>query len=189
MSWNTSLTYRPIQPEDPQDLTLLYQIYASTRIEELALVDWDDQQKAEFLQMQFLCQHRYYQHQFDQAEFLLLFQDALPIGRLYVDRRRDEMHIIDIALLPEFRNQGIGTAVLRSLQTEAAQRGVPLRIHVESVNRALHWYQRLGFEPIEERGFYLLMEWSASSSLDPIPESQIPESQIPQPLRPVAHHR
>ena len=172
----TSLSHRPIQPQDPQDLALLYQIYASTRMEELALVDWTDQQKTEFLQMQFHCQHQYYQQQFDQAEFLLLFQRSVPIGRLYVDRREQEIHIIDIALLPTFRNQGIGTVLLSQLQAEARQRQVPLRIHVEPINRALGLYRRLGFQQISEQGFYLLMEWCPRPDQEPQPlETQTPD--------------
>ena len=67
--------------------------------------------------------------------------------------------IIDIALLPEHRNGGIGSRLLRGLLDEAAEAGKPVRIHVEQLNPAMSLYRRLGFTRIEERGVYWLMEW------------------------------
>src|SRR3712207_2371416 len=42
-------------------------------------------------------------------------------GRLDVARWPDELRIVDIALLPEHRNAGVGTALLRELQAKAAR--------------------------------------------------------------------
>ncbi len=41
--------------------------------------------------------------------------------------------------------------------------GVPVRLHVETFNRALRLYERLGFRPIAESSIYLEMEWNAPS--------------------------
>ncbi len=71
----------------------------------------------------------------------------------------DEICIVDIALLPEFCNRGIGTTILRTLQAEASAAGKPLRIHVERFNPALRLYERLGFRLVEDRGVYLFLEW------------------------------
>jgi ribosomal protein S18 acetylase RimI-like enzyme len=68
---------------------------------------------------------------------------------------------MDIALLPEYCNRGIGTTLLRGLQSEAAAAGKPLRIHVERFSPALRLYERLGFRQIDDRGVYLFMEWKA----------------------------
>jgi hypothetical protein len=57
----------------------------------------------------------------------------------------------DIALLPEDCNRGIGTTLLRGLQSEAAASGKPLRIHVERFKLALRPYERLGFRGIVDR--------------------------------------
>ena len=92
--------------------------------------------------------------------------DGQPAGRLYVSREEDDIRIVDVALLPEYCNRGIGTTLLRGLQSEAAAAGKPLatagrllRIHVERFNPALRLYERLGFHPIADRGVYLFMEW------------------------------
>ena len=64
---------------------------------------------------------------------------------------------MDIALLPEYRNGGIGSGLLRELLEEAAATSRRLTIHVERYNPALRLYRRLGFEPVGETGVYLLL--------------------------------
>ena len=79
------------------------------------------------------------------ASFDVIVVDGQPVGRLYVARWSDEIRIVDIALLSDYCNRGIGTTLLRGLQSEAAAAGKPLRIHVERFNPALRLYERLGF--------------------------------------------
>ena len=141
------------------DLEFLYHLYASTRADELAQVDWNDEQKTQFLTMQFNAQHSFYQEQFGQAEFLMIEAEAKPVGRVYVDRRANEIRLIDIALVPEQRNSGLGTALLKDLLDEAQAVGLPIKIHVEKFSPAMRLYQRLGFEALEDQGVYQLMEW------------------------------
>lgn len=155
-----SITLRPIQPED---MTFLCEVYASTRQEELAMVEWDEAQKTAFLQMQFAAQHTYYQENYTNAVFLVILLDGQPVGRLYVARWAEEIRLIDVALLPAYRGAGIGSGLLRALMAEAAQAGKPLRIHVEKQNPALRLYERLGFRPIVDRGVYWFLEWSPAA--------------------------
>ncbi|HLF26218.1 MAG TPA: GNAT family N-acetyltransferase [Anaerolineae bacterium] len=143
-----------------EDRDFLYRVYASTRADELKLVDWDDTQKRAFLEMQFNAQHTYYTQAFAQAEYQIILLGGEPIGRLYVDRRPDEIRLIDIALLPEYRGQGIGSYFLEQLFGEARRARLPVRIHVEQFNPALRLYLRLGFRKIGDTGVYFLMEWS-----------------------------
>jgi GNAT superfamily N-acetyltransferase len=151
-----AIALRPIVPDDR---SFLLAFYASTREPELAAVEWDAAQKAAFVEMQFDAQHAYYQEHYDGAAFDVILVDGQPAGRLYVAREDDEIRIVDIALLPDYCNRGIGTALLSGLQSEAAAAGKPLRIHVERFNPALRLYERLGFTPIADRGVYLFMEW------------------------------
>jgi ribosomal protein S18 acetylase RimI-like enzyme len=153
-----------LRPIEPGDLDFLYRLYASTRQDELAVVDWDEVQKESFLQMQFAAQHAYYMEHFAGASFQVMLLDGEPVGRLYVDRRPDEVRIIDIALLPAYRSRGIGTRYIREILAEGMAAGVPVRIHVEQYNPALRLYHRLGFRPIRDEGVYYLMEWAPKSS-------------------------
>jgi ribosomal protein S18 acetylase RimI-like enzyme len=149
------LRFRPIQPEDQE---LLLGVYASTREEELAAVVWEEGQKEAFLRQQFTAQHAWYQENYAAAEFLVILRDGVPAGRLYVVRWEKEIRLIDIALLPEHRNAGVGSAILAEILAEGKAAAKPVTIHVEKFNPALRLYERLGFTPIEDRGVYLLME-------------------------------
>ncbi len=119
---------------------------------------WTPAQKAAFLRQQFQAQHAFYQEQYAGARFEVILLDGEPVGRVYVDRRDDEVRIVDIALLPEHRGAGIGSGILRSLLAEAAAAGKPVRIHVERHNPALRLYERLGFVRLADTGVYYLME-------------------------------
>ena len=152
------LTLRPIIDTDQP---FLKQVYASTREEELAIVPWSEEEKITFLEFQFNAQHNFYQSQFGEADFWIIEQAGVSIGRLYLDRRPDEVRIIDIALMPTYRDRGIGTALLNTILAEGRAKNQPVRIHVEHNNRALHLYRRLGFTQIGEEGVYYLMEWTA----------------------------
>jgi ribosomal protein S18 acetylase RimI-like enzyme len=106
----------------------------------------------------------HYQQHYADAEFLIILSYGVPIGRLYVARWKDEMRIVDISLLPQYRNAGIETKILRDLMAEAEAADKPIRIHVEKFNPALRLYEGLGFTAIEDKGVYLFLEWSAERS-------------------------
>jgi ribosomal protein S18 acetylase RimI-like enzyme len=147
-----------LRTAEAEDRDFLLRVYASTREEELRVVDWGAEQKAAFVEMQFDAQDAYYREHYHPATFDVIEVDGEPAGRLYVARWEDEIRIIDIALLPEHRGRGIGTALLRALLEEAAEAGKRLSIHVELNNPARRLYERLGFAPVEERAVYVLME-------------------------------
>jgi ribosomal protein S18 acetylase RimI-like enzyme len=155
------ITLRPITADD---MAFLQRVYASTREDELAQVDWTEAQKASFLRMQFEAQHKYYQANYAAARFQIIMADDRPIGRLYVIRWPQEIRIIDIALLPEYRGRGIGSAFLRDILADGQRRGLPVTIHVERFNPALRLYERLGFHILQDKGVYYLMEWSPAST-------------------------
>lgn len=151
------ISLRPLGLDDQE---VLFEVYASTRLEEMAPLGWDEAQVKAFLEMQFAAQHDYYQNRFPDADFQIVEQDGEAIGRLYVDRRADEIRIIDIALLPGHRGGGIGSALLGDILVEAAQTKRPVRIHVEQLNPALRLYERLGFTKTADHGVYHLMVWT-----------------------------
>lgn len=156
MSADLSLRLRPVTPEDD---SFRARVYASSRAEELTVTGWTEEQKAEFCQRQFDAQSAYYSVNYPDASFQVIERDGEPVGRLYVARWEKEIRIVDITLLPESRGAGVGTKLLRDLQEEARTTGKSLTIHVERFNRALGLYRRLGFEQVEDKGVYLLMEW------------------------------
>lgn len=153
------LTRRPLpEPLSESDAAFLFRLYTGTRTNELASLPWPEAQKAAFLHQQFTAQHTFYHAQFPGAAYELLLLDSLPVGRLYVDHRPDEIAVLDITLLPEHRSQGIGTALLQALIDESEMTLLPLRLHVEAHNPAFRLYHRLGFVALSDNGIYTWME-------------------------------
>ena len=146
------------------DGEFLFNVYASTRTEELAGVDWGEPKKEAFLRQQFAAQHQWYTEQYDGASLDVVVVAGQPAGRLYVARWDEEIRIMDIALLPEHRGAGAGTSLLRDLMAEAKAAGKKLTIHVERFNPALRRYSRLGFTLTEDKGVYLFLAWTPTSA-------------------------
>jgi ribosomal protein S18 acetylase RimI-like enzyme len=147
------LSFRPV---GDADLGFLAALYASTRMEELAPTGWPEAAKRDFLNQQFNAQHAHYLRHYPGAEWLVVERDAAAIGRLYFIHGTRECRIIDIAFMPEARNKGYGSAALGDLIEKAGNKIVS--IHVERMNPALSLYRRLGFEIVEDKGVYLLLE-------------------------------
>lgn len=154
----TSAPAITLRPFTTDDLPLLFRIYAGTREQELAAVPWTQEQKVAFLAMQFQAQHADYQKNYPDAAFDIVECEGVPVGRLYLHQRPDEVRIIDIAILPERRSAGLGTALLSGVINDAKSIGKPVTIHVEKYNPALRLYQRLGFVEVGGNDVYLLME-------------------------------
>jgi ribosomal protein S18 acetylase RimI-like enzyme len=148
---------RPVSESDDQ---FLLSVYASTREEELAQAEWAEGQKEMFLRWQFDLQRREYGVRFPDAAYHVLVVDQRPAGRIWVGDDDEQIRVLDIALLPEFQNRGVGTALLRRLMQEASKQGKALRHMVFVLNNDAHrFYERLGFSIIEEFGAYKHMEW------------------------------
>jgi ribosomal protein S18 acetylase RimI-like enzyme len=144
------------------DLGWLHDLYASTRAEEMRSVPWDAQTKRRFLDQQFSLQHTHFVNHFGNADFLAIESGrGKPIGRYYVSRGAP-MNIIDIALLPEHRGRGIGTALIEHTLGEARERGCGVLLHVVKTNdRAFKLYQQLGFTVSGDAGLHWAMRWQA----------------------------
>lgn len=151
------IDFRPIK-KTQEDLELLFEIYASTRNEEMALTGWSKQEIETFLRMQFELQHKQYLKNYKDAAFEIILYEKTPAGRLYVDRRKDDIRIIDIALLPRFRRHGIGSKIMKELITEADKKQRNISLHVERNNPALNLYETLGFKKVDTTGVYYFME-------------------------------
>jgi ribosomal protein S18 acetylase RimI-like enzyme len=157
LTTNGSLALRTAGPADTE---LLYQIYASTREDELAVVPWDAPAKEAFLRMQFAAQDSHYRASYPAASYDLIVSDDEVFGRMYVDRGAQAWLVLDLALLPAHRGRGIGTSLLTRLQADAAAAGKPVRLHVERFNDpARRLYGRLNFRQVADEGVHLLLEW------------------------------
>jgi ribosomal protein S18 acetylase RimI-like enzyme len=158
-----AVSFRLVQPADE---AFLYEVYASTRADELKAWDWDTAQQAAFLHMQFAAQQQHYAFLGAEADQCIILGDGQAIGRLIVIRDEGEIVLADIALLADYRNIGIGTQLIHGLQIEAAQTQRPLHLQVEKTNRAQQLYERLGFSVIGDAGMHWQMEWRPGSQVN-----------------------
>ena len=113
-----------LRPETEADIPFLRKLYISTRWEELApIVDWTAAHKIAFLESQFGFQRHHYYTYFPDSEFAIIEQNGTPAGRIYIDRQETLLLVIDIALLPEWRGHGVGTALMNAVCAEACAAG------------------------------------------------------------------
>jgi GNAT superfamily N-acetyltransferase len=148
-----------LRPVSAADNEFLLKVYADTRKDELAQVPWSDEQKSQFLKSQFDFQRQHYEANYPAIEYDVILVDEQPAGRIWISRGA-EIHLLDIALLGEFQNRGVGTVLLRGLIDEAVRVQKPLRHTVFVLNtQAKQFYERLGFVVFGEAGAYLHMEW------------------------------
>jgi ribosomal protein S18 acetylase RimI-like enzyme len=160
----TSIMMVDLRPVTEGDEDFLFSVYASTRAEEMSLVDWSDEQKEAFLLMQFTAQTRHYSLYYPSAEYKVIERTGVPVGRLIVENRGDHFLIMDIALLPEYRRSGIGTFLMEELKQEAARLNLPLVLRVEFFNPAIRLYDRLGFVKTRQvNTVYEEMAWTPNS--------------------------
>jgi ribosomal protein S18 acetylase RimI-like enzyme len=150
-----TISLRPFRADDQE---FLYQLYASTRLHEIAGFGWPAAQQEMFLRMQFNAQYRSYEAAYGQAEHQIVEQDGKPVGRIMVLWQKDFALLVDIALLAEHRSRAIGGDLLRDLIQQCARKRVPLRLQVLKTNPALRLYQRLGFATTGEDQMYIQME-------------------------------
>jgi len=149
-------TGRPVRADDEGFLLALY---ADTRQEEVDAWGWAPAQRDAFLRMQFAARERAYAGQYPRADYGIIVRGDRPIGRIVVDRGEAAITLVDIALLAAHRNAGIGTTLIQDLQAEATAAGKRVRLQVVKSNRAVRFYERLGFSVIGDSGVYLAMEW------------------------------
>ena len=152
-----NVALRPITPEDDE---FLLAVYTSTRAEELAQVSWEPGQKEIFVAWQFGLQRQEYDARYPEARYQVILVNGQPAGRIWVGEDDTQIRLLDIGLLEQFQNRGVGTYLLKQLIAEAAEKNKALRHMVFVLNNNAHrFYERLGFVVIEDVGGYKHMEW------------------------------
>ena len=152
-----SVTLRPVTPDDDE---FLLAVYTSTRADELAQVDWQPGQKESFVRWQFDLQRKEYDARYPGARYEVVLVNGQPAGRIWVGVDDTEIRLLDIGLLEEFQNRGVGTVLLKRLIAEAGEANKSLRHMVFVLNNDAHrFYERLGFVTFEDVGGYKHMEW------------------------------
>ena len=150
----TTITVRAASADDEN---FLYEVYRSTRAEELAVWGWDERQQELFLKMQLKARDQSYLMHYQEIDDRVILCGGEKIGRLIVSRNAEEIRLVDISLLPQYRNRGVGTSLIKALFMEAGARAV--RLQVDKVNeQARRLYERIGFSVTGETQTHIQME-------------------------------
>ena len=94
------------------------------------------------------------------------FEDKI-IGAVWVRIMNDYGHVSDdmpsfaISLLPEYRNNGIGTAFMKKMLSSLSELGYKcVSLSVQKQNYACSMYRKLGFNTIQEKNEEYIMVYS-----------------------------
>jgi ribosomal protein S18 acetylase RimI-like enzyme len=152
-----------LRPEREADRDFRYRLFCDSREPEFALlapVAFRD-----VMTQQFHAQTLSNLARFPEARFDIVELSSEPIGRIVVDRPGEFLHIVDQAVVPQWRGRGVGTAIVRALMDEAEAAGVPVRVEGTAENDpSLRLYLRLGFVPVESIPLYTRLEWRPTAS-------------------------
>jgi len=135
-----------VRPEAAADEAFLFALHESVKGPELALLPVPGPMRRQLLEMQFRAMTMSYRSSFPAGRFEIITLDEAPIGRLITDDSRGGLHIAYIALLPEWRNRGIGTELMTSVLDKPRRLGSICEAIVAVDNQAsLLLWSRLGF--------------------------------------------
>jgi GNAT superfamily N-acetyltransferase len=149
-----------LRPAVPADEAYLMNLYLELRLPEFSILPLTEPQLREIIFSQYRLQIAGYSSQHPGTGYAVILADGEPAGRIWVARDGGSIHIVDILIAARRRNQGIGTALIQTLQEDARQAGVPLRAWVNRANPgSLRFHQRNGFQIIREEQLDALLEW------------------------------
>lgn len=113
------------------------------------------------MEQQFQAQTQGYRAAYPAARLEIVTVDTIAVGRLATDLGPQALHLIDIALVPEWRGRGLGGAILRRLIAETGAQALPLTLQVARDNLAAQrLYRRLGLEATTADATHMTMRWS-----------------------------
>ena len=153
-----------LRPCGQADAAFERDLFASTRIDELAELGARGIDATAFIELQLRAQQAAYRARFADATVDVIEVDGGAAGRLVLADGDSELRIVDIALLPRWRNRGVGGAVLSALIRRAGERGQALVLTVAASNPARRLYERLGFESVGDDGVHVFMRRRAGAA-------------------------
>jgi len=138
-----------------QDEVFLFKVFKSARIEEFIQMNMPEEQLDMLMLMQFRAQQMSYRSQYPSATHHIIEIAHRQAGYIIIDEQGDEIRLVFIALLPDFRNQGYGTSILEQLQQNASL----IKLQVIEQNPARQLYHKLGFTEQLQSSPYVMMQW------------------------------
>src|SRR5712691_5416345 len=114
------------RPAAIDDEAFLYGLITRATAQALGAAHWPEHVRDPLLRTQYQAREQGIAANYPDAARQIILVDGAPAGRLVVSRTNDEIRIVDIAVLPERQNTGIGTAAMLELLEESNRSGKPL---------------------------------------------------------------
>ncbi len=98
---------------------------------------------------------------FDSQEVQIISISGHDVGYVALEYREKELKLFNIMILPEYQNQGLGSAIMKKFLREAEIKRIPLRLQVLKVNPARRLYERLGLSVTRQTETHYQMQWTS----------------------------
>ncbi|MEP6539639.1 MAG: GNAT family N-acetyltransferase [Bryobacteraceae bacterium] len=133
-----------------EDEPFIERLLKVTLAEELMAHAWPEPMRDNLLSMQYRGRRQSVVSVYPNTAVQIISMDGEDAGWLVVARTDEAICLADIALLPERRGAGVGTAILETLIQESRDSRKPVRLHVMINNPAARLYERMGFRPVHD---------------------------------------
>jgi GNAT superfamily N-acetyltransferase len=149
-------------PAGEGDEEFLFRLFAAAKADEFQTGGWAPGAAESLFRMQFTAQQRVYRELFASGENRIVMCGGKPVGHIWISRTPEEIRVVDMALLPEVRGFGIGSALVQSLVGEASVTGRVVRSQVRIGNEpSLRMGLSQGFKVVGQDATHLQLEWRA----------------------------
>lgn len=149
------------RPACAADQAFLREAFAQTRGQDLpsalAQQGADPALLASLLAMQFDAQRQHFARQHPGSMPWVIERHDQAVGQMWLHGGAEGLRLLDIAVLPAHRRQGVGAQCLQYLLRIADHHAWPVHLHVAMDNPVRHWYARLGFVLTDASGLHQAM--------------------------------
>jgi len=161
------------------DDAFVYDVFSTTWESEVAALP--NQNLAQHvLRIQHIAQERRFASQYPDLQRYIVVQDGEPAGRLYVHESASLLEVVDLTLMPRFRDHGIGTGIFHQLFEHATREGQTIALRVERRNeRATMLYSQLGFDLVSVDDLDNYFEWTPAAVKEDRVDLAVKEDRVP----------
>ncbi len=142
----------------PYDEPFLKQLFFDVHSEDKIWLSLGREQRATLMEIQYTAQRNQYAQTFPNSKHQIIGFKGRDVGRVLLSETESEVLCVDIAILAEYRNQGIGGILIRNLIEESECSNRIFGLSVLKTNRAIGLYERLGIEITADEGIYWKMQ-------------------------------
>lgn len=146
-------------PVESSHTDFLLQLFKECRPDLELIGGINEKQKEDIIFQQFTLEQEQLIKMYPDVEFNVVMLNEKPVGRIYIYHGETADRILEIGLLAEYRNLGIGRKLITTAIENAIRKNKSVRLQVAWFNqRAYKFYKEIGFRVIENQGVSFEME-------------------------------